>query len=204
MITVIIADDHIMFRQGLVNLLRTVSDIEIVAECDDGAEAMERIMSLRPDVAVLDITMPGKSGVDVIRLLTEAGSRTRTLLLTMHDDPEMCDAAFAAGACGYVLKGEAFDELVHAIRDVAVGSRVVSHKLKQYYDASSTVRPAKLSKRETQILTLIARGFTNRMIATELKISVKTVESHRENIISKLDVHSAVEMTRYALKAGLV
>lgn len=204
MINIIIADDHTMFRQGLVNLLHSVQHITILAECNNGTEALQQILNLKPDVAVLDISMPGMTGTEIVQQLAAEKNATRILLLTMHDDPDMCDRTFAVGASGFVLKGDAFDELVNAIQEVAAGNRAISHSLRQFYSDSSALRPAPLSKREIQILTMIANGCTNRVIASELNISIKTVESHRENIIGKLDVHSAVEMTRYAIKVGLI
>ena len=203
MISIIIADDHVMFRQGLLNLLRSAADISVIAECGSGCEALALIREHAPDVAVLDISMPGMDGIAVIQTLRAEASGTRAIILTMHDDPYFRTRALEAGACGYMLKDKAFEELYTTIRAVASGGQAgpqgAGEGIAFCADGLHTV----LTERESQILEMIACGCTNRMIAADLGISVKTVESHRSNLMNKLERHSTAELVRYAVKVGL-
>jgi len=195
MIRIIIADDHLMFRQGLSNLLRSAADIRVLAECGSGEEALSLIRELEPEVAVLDVSMPGMDGIELVTALREEGLATRAIMLTMHDDPHFRTRALQAGACGYLLKDRAFETLLSAIRELAAGTQPAG-------EGRGRVEGG-LTEREAQILSLIACGCTNRMIAADLGISIKTVESHRSNLMNKLERHSTAELVRYAIENGL-
>lgn len=197
MIRVIIADDHVMFRQGLLNMLKGADDIEVVAHCGDGQEALELIRLHAPDVAVLDVSMPELDGISVARQVAWELPQTRVVILTMHDDPEVVERAEAAKVYGFVFKDDAFEELLDTIRVVRC------MKAAKPITNASTCR-ALLTDREHQVLRLIASGCTNRMIAEDLEISVKTVESHRTNLMNKLDIHSTAELVRHAVKTGII
>lgn len=204
MTRIVIADDHAMFRQGLMQLLKTVPDFTLVGEARNGSEALEIIEEQEPDAAILDISMPEMTGIEVIRNLRGKEGKTRCILLTMHADPELVREAIASGAMGYLLKENAFTELVRAVRAVTDGDFYVSP------DVSAGISPAKssekspiLTPREAEILKWIASGLTNKKIAKTLHISVKTVDTHRTRIMRKLGVHNAAEMVRSAVKNGL-
>ncbi len=204
MIRIVIADDHIMFRQGLMQLLKTVPDFTLVGEARNGSEALKIIEEQEPDVAILDISMPEMTGIEVVRNLRMKEGKTRCILLTMHTDPELVGKAIASGAMGYLLKENAFEELVSAVRAVTDGDRYISPV------PSSGISPARspekspaLTPRESEILKWIASGLTNKKIAKTLHISVKTVDTHRTRIMDKLNVHNTAGMVWYAVKNGL-
>ena len=202
MIRIIIADDHVMFRQGLLNLLASAPDIAVIAECGRGDQALALIREYAPDVAVLDISMPGLDGIALTRTLRGEGTGTRTVILTMHDDPQFRSSAKEAGAAGYLLKDRAFEELLTTIR-VAAGGEATAPEGGREADGQGPGRHTVLTERENQVLNMIACGCTNRMIAADLGISIKTVESHRMNLMNKLERHSTAELVRYAVKVGL-
>ncbi len=198
MIRVLIADDHQMFRQGLAGLIAASPDLELVAGCADGAEALRLIRSHRPDVALLDISMPGIDGISLAACLQREGLATATVVLTGHDDPVVCEQAKSAGVRGFLRKGEAFENLVAVIRQVASDQRAGKQRV--------VTRPPErqpLTDREREVLGHIARGMSNRLIAATLGVSVKTVDSHRCNLMNKLDLHSTAELVRHALALGL-
>jgi DNA-binding NarL/FixJ family response regulator len=197
---VLVADDHAMFRQGLVAMLGEAGGVEIVGQASRGDEALGLIRELSPDVAILDVSMPGATGIEVARALSETGARTRVVLLTMHADATHARQAVDAGASGYVLKGAVFDELLHAIATALDGGLFLSASL-----TAKVMRgdpgPA-LTGRELEILGLIADGKTSRAIARKLGITVRTVETHRANMMAKLDVDNAAALVRYAVEHG--
>jgi DNA-binding NarL/FixJ family response regulator len=203
MIRIIIADDHVMFRQGLLNLLASAADVSVVAHCGSGEEALDLVREHAPDVAVLDISMPGMDGIAVIRKLKAEELATQAVVLSMHDDPYFRSRALEAGARSYMLKDKAFEELLSAIR-LAAGSPAGELPADRTAGLGREGRHTVLTERETQVLNLIACGCTNRMIAADLGISIKTVESHRTNLMNKLERHSTAELVRYAVKLGLV
>jgi DNA-binding NarL/FixJ family response regulator len=205
MIKVVIADDHKIFRQGLAQLLGSVADIVVAGEAADGREALKLIGETGPDVAILDLSMP-KGGLEVAREIRSQGLRTKVILLTMHNEPDAAHKAIQAGAHGYVLKDNAFEDLVYALRSVAQGGTFISPSLAAGVVKSEERRKEGelLTKREREVLTLIATGLTNRQIAERLFISVKTVETHRARIIESLDLHNTAELVRYAIENGLV
>jgi len=201
MIRTLIADDHIMFRQGLITLLNTAEDIDIVAECGDGRKALELIRSLEPDIAVLDISMPLMDGISIAQSIRTMGIATHVIMLTMHDDVLVYTRAVSAGASGYILKDDAYEELLNALRTVAAGGSAISPSMRNV-SLEPDLRTPDLTEREKQILRLIAHGCTNRMIAEHLGISIKTVNNHRANLMGKLNLHSTAELVRYCLRMG--
>ncbi|NVN90832.1 MAG: response regulator transcription factor [Desulfuromonadales bacterium] len=201
MIRVLIADDHVMFRQGLINLLNTSEGIQIVAECGDGGNALAMIRDLEPDIAVLDIAMPVLDGISIVQSIVALRLATRAIILTMHDDSLVYSRAINSGARGFILKDDAYEELLDALRTVAAGGTAVSPTM-QHAGIEIEPQTPDLTEREKQILGLIASGCTNRMIAGHLGISIKTVNNHRTNLMGKLNLHSTAELVRYSLLMG--
>ncbi|MEG3641372.1 response regulator transcription factor [Magnetococcus sp. PR-3] len=206
MIRIIMADDHTIFRQGLAHLLSAHSEVEIIGEAGRGDEALELIRSLKPDVALLDISMPGLNGLDVVKQVVSEGLTTRLLLLTMHDDPTLAIKADQAGALGYVVKDNAFSELQDAIAAVAAGKRFISAVVEEKVNELERLDdlPVQLSPREKEVVKLVAEGQTNKEIARTLGISPKTVDTHRTRLMRKLNLHTTADVVRYAMRMGLV
>ena len=206
-IRVFLADDHELVRQGLKALLER-EGFQVVGEASNGQEALRLVPDARPDVAVLDISMPILNGVDAARELQKSSRKTRSILLTRHDENQYVTEALRAGVRGYVLKNQAANDLVHAIQQVCRGEIYLSPSI------SSTVVEAFLSKtplptdpltsRERQILQLIGEGKSSKEIAVLLGISIKTAESHRTRLMGKLDIHELASLVRYAIRRGLV
>jgi two-component system response regulator NreC len=203
-ITVVIVDDHAVVRSGLHLLVEREEGMVVVDEAADANEAIFRTLEHKPDVVLIDVTMPGESGIEAIPKLLEVSPDSKVLVLSMQDDARYVRDAFAAGASGYVLKEAADSELVAAIRHVAaggsyvnpaLGARVVISEAKE--DAEAEADP--LSEREHQVLRLLALGHTNQEIAKTLYISVRTAETHRAHIMQKLGLASRAELVRYAL-----
>lgn len=211
-IRVLVADDHAIVRTGIRHVLESEPGFAVVAEAATGAEALELAGSLRPDVAVLDISMPGESGLRVAAELRQRSPDTRVLILSMHDNTEYVLESLRAGAHGYLLKDSAATELRGAIRAVRRGesyfSPAIAGKLSAVVRgdaaASAAGALAQLTARERQVLVGVAQGHTNREIAQQLGISHRTVESHRESLMKKLGVRTVAGLTRLALEAGLV
>lgn len=212
-IRVLIVDDHAVVRSGLKLLIETQDDMSVVGEAGDISSTQEKIIELRPDVVTLDLSMPGGDAVRLIEKLTRNVPAARLLILTMHDDASMFRAAIAAGAAGYLVKSAADTELLTAIRAVAAGRSYVSLpgsanlKLPESPAIQETfdhVALSSLSAREHEVLTMVAQGHTNQAIADRLFLSVKTVESYRSRLMSKLNLGTRAELTRFALKHGLL
>ncbi|MBM3746823.1 MAG: response regulator transcription factor [Acidobacteria bacterium] len=207
-IRILLADDHVMVRQGFRLILAAQPDMEIVGEADNGREAVELAGKLRPDVVVMDVAMPDLNGIEATRRLTGSSPRTRVLALSMYKDSVYVREILRAGARGYLLK-DAFDrDLLSAVRAVAGGegylSPAVSDAVLTDYRRHVTDPLDLLSSREREILQLIAEGKTNKEIATGLKLSVYTVDAHRGRIMEKLNLHSVGELVRFAVRHGLV
>ena len=204
---VLLADDHVIVRDGLKNLLLDEC-FEIAAEVSNGREAVESARKLHPDVAVLDISMPLLNGIDAAREIRAASPRTKSILLTMHNEEQYALEALRAGIKGYVLKTQAGVELVQAIRSILRGgfylSPGISESVVNAALANNPVALNSLTQRERQVLQLIAEGKTNKEIAQHLGMSVKTVESHRSNLMKKLAVHETAGLVRHAIKIGLI
>ncbi|HYK01230.1 MAG TPA: response regulator transcription factor [Thermoanaerobaculia bacterium] len=205
MITLILADDHTMVRHGLRALLSTDPELEIVAEASDGREALRLMEQHRPDVALIDVSMPGLSGVDVARAARDTNLGAAVLILSMHAGQSIVSEALAAGARGYVLKEAGADELLRAIHEVAAGGvRVLGSGVDYTPQDEQGDAQEPLTDRERDIVALIASGLANKEIAHELDISIRTVEAHRATAMRKLGLRSTAELTVYALQRGLL
>jgi two-component system response regulator NreC len=212
-IRVLVADDHAVVREGIRNVLSLEQGFEVVAEADDGAQALTLAQQHRPDVVVLDITMPGESGIEVAAKLRRTLPESRVLVLTMHDRGEYVLEAVRAGAHGYVLKDAGPAELRDAVRTVHRGEEFFSPRVAAKMSAALRGEVARehqrglvegLTTREREVLTLIASGKTNKEIGVDLGISPRTVESHRESLVKKLGIRTVAELTRFAIGSGLV
>jgi len=208
-ISVVLIDDHAVVRSGLRLLLDAQTDIEVVGEGGNAQDAVFRARALKPDVVLLDVVMPGESGIDVLPKLLHESPETKVLVLSMQDDPSYVREAFAAGASGYVLKEAADTEVVSAVREVAGGGSYVHPALGARLVAAEAAERAAaaadpLSDREREVLRLLALGHTNQEIAEQLYISVRTAESHRAHIMQKLRLSTRAELVRYALATGLL
>ncbi len=207
---IFLADDHAVVREGLKSLVNAQPDMEVVGEAGDGRLTWKRAKQLQPDVVVMDISMPELNGVQATERLKEDCPEVRVLALTVHEDASYLRQLLQAGASGYVLKRGAAEELIHAIRIVAAGGvyldpslagRVVSRYIgRQAPDGSS--QRGDLSERETEVLRLIAMGYSNKEIAAQLGISVRTVETYKTRLMVKLDLRSRADIVRYALHQG--
>ena len=209
MISVVLVDDHAVVRSGIRLLLDKQEDIEVIGEAGNAKDALFRARALKPDVILLDVVMPGESGIEVLPRLLEESPDTKVLVLSMQDDPSYVREAFAAGAQGYVLKEAADDEVVAAVREIAKGGRYVHPTLGARMVAAEAEERAAaeadpLSEREREVLRLLALGHTNQEIAGKLYISVRTAESHRAHIMQKLRLATRAELVRYALSQGLL
>jgi two-component system response regulator NreC len=211
-IRLILADDHAVVRSGLRMLLEAQPDMEIIAEAESGEEAVNSARKLKPDIILMDIQMPGVNGIEATKRIKQLSPDSAVLALTMHEDEQYFFQMLHAGASGYVPKRAAPDELVTAIRTVARGdvflypslaTQLVQDYLKQGGGDQLQVYDT-LTPREQEVLILIAEGLSNPEIAERLVISVKTVDRHRENIMRKLNLHSRIDLVKYAIKVGLI
>ncbi len=212
-ISLILADDHAVVRSGLRMLLEAQPDIDILAEAESGYEAVQQVESLRPNVVLMDIQMPGLSGIEATKEIRRIAPDTAVLALTMHEDDQYFFEMINAGASGYVPKRAAPDELLIAIRTVARGevflypslaTRLVQDYLRRGEDPEQGQVIDDLTPREHEVLVHIAEGQSNAEIAQDLVISVKTVDRHRENIMRKLNMHSRIDLVKFAIKRGLI
>jgi DNA-binding NarL/FixJ family response regulator len=206
-IRVLVCDDHALVRSGLRLVLEAEPDIEAAGEAADAEEAIERARELQPDVVLLDVVLPGRSGVEAVPDVLAAAPETKVLMLSMQDDPTYVRGAFAAGATGYVLKEAVEAELVQGVREVAAGRRFVHPLLGARLAAAAEAElaapvEAPLSARERDVLRLLALGHTNQEIAQMLFISVRTAETHRAHIMRKLGLTTRAGIVRYALATG--
>lgn len=212
-IRVLLADDHDLFRQGVRRLLEGAADVEVIGEARTGEEAVRLVEDLIPDIVLLDITMPGLSGIDAARLIKTASPRTGLIMLTVHADEEFLFEAIKAGAMGYLLKDASPDELVRAIRLIYGGEGLLAPSMAaKVMREFARTRDAKelagvlnpLTPREIEILQHVAEGLANKEIAHRLSISERTVKNHLSNIMEKLHVNSRTQAAVYALRSGLV
>ena len=203
----VLADDHKLFRQGLIQLLHAAGDVTVVGEAGDGNALLRLIEEAKPEVAVVDVSMPGPGVPALLAELRRNQSPTRLVVLTMHNDPALAAQVLQSGGAGYVLKDAAFDDLLTALRTVAAGGDFVSpalavRLLKEPARDASTA--AALTDRECEILRLIVQGRSNKQMARQLDLSIKTVESHRANIMQKLGVRNAAELVRVAMERRII
>lgn len=209
---VVIADDHGVVRQGIRGVLEGVDGLEVVGEAADGGEALQMVTELHPDVVILDVNMPGKSGLEVTSDLREAAHPVRVLILSMHDDPEYVLQAVRSGADGYVLKDAPPSELREAVVAVHEGREYFTARVtqqlsvglrKEIEDEQLKARLESLTPRETEVLLHVAEGLTNREIGEKLEISPRTVETHRERVMDKLRIRTVAGLTRFVVENGL-
>jgi two-component system, NarL family, response regulator NreC len=206
-VTILLADDHTIVRQGLKLILAAHADLQVIGEAANGREAVELAAKLRPDIVLLDVQMPELNGMEATRKMVAANPRIRILVLSMHKEAVYVREILRAGARGYILKDAIDTELLSAIRSVANGDGYISSAVSSALNdkAKDLNDPVGLlSAREREVLLLIAEGKTNKEIATRLNLSVYTVDSHRGKIMEKLNLHSAGELVRFAMKNGLV
>ncbi len=210
MIRVLLADDHSIVRAGLRRLVEDAGDMVVIAEAVDGREAIKKVQECLPDVAVIDLSMPGIDGLEVVERLHSRDPKLPVLILTMHEEEQYVIRAIGAGAMGYVTKRAAAEQLLVAIRKVHGGGRYITEAIAESL-ATRVAKGAKaqspldsLSNREIQILRRLAQGQTNREIAEDYHISIKTVDTYRGRLLRKLNLRNNAELTRFAIQSGIV
>ena len=213
-ITVLLADDHTVVRQGLRSLLAAEADIEVVGEAETGRQALQLARKLQPHVIVMDIAMPQLNGLEATRQITQEVPASRVIILSSYSDDEYVQQLTDAGAIGYLLKQTASNDLIKAIREARQGnayfSPAISRRMLEHYRrAFVSGQPVRkttdtLTSREREVLQLIAEGNTNKQIASELNISIKTVEKHRQQVMNRLNIHDIAGLTRYAIAKGMI
>ncbi len=210
-VRILLVDDHAVLRDGVRMVLESQPGFQVVGTTENGRDALRLVEELRPDIAVLDIAMPEMNGLEATRAIRQCCPQTQVVILSMHEGEEYLREALRAGAAGYVLKRAAAKELVGAIQTVRHGESYLDPALTRTL-ISDYVRqvergdemPDSLTERELEVLKLVAEGFTNRQIALKLNISIKTVQTHRANLMDKLNLHDRTELVRYAIRRGLI
>ena len=211
-IKIILADDHLIVRQGLHALLIAETDFDVIGEAGDGIQALDLVRKLNPDVVVLDLMMPGLNGLEVARQLGKQTPNTKIIILSMYDDEGFVLEALSNGVSAYVLKDAGSTDLIQAVREVQSGHRYLSPPLsdraidiyEQMTKANTMDKYEMLTNREREVFQLSAEGNTNSEIAARLGISVRTAETHRSRLMNKLDIHNQADLTRYALRRGII
>ena len=210
---ILIADDHLIMREGLKALLESHDDIDVVGEATNGQEAIDQVVKLQPDVVLMDITMPVMNGLDATRIIKKANPDVKILVLTMHEGDAYFFNILEAGASGYFIKGGSASDLVSALQAVAHGDvflyptmakKLLVDYLQQAKSGLYKENLDGLTAREQEVLKLVAEGFNNQEIGTKLFLSPTTVQTHRSNIMGKLNLHRRTELTKYAIKHGLI
>jgi DNA-binding NarL/FixJ family response regulator len=209
--TIVVADDHKIVREGIRKVLETREDFQVVGEASDGEEAVQMVIEKEPDVALMDIWMPRLSGIDATRRIGKRGLETKVLVLSMHESRAYVEEVLRAGAAGYIVKNAASQDLLNAIDAVCSGASYLSPSITQQV-VDAIARPGDaapsgvtaLTDREREVLQLIAEGLSSKEIAGMLGVSLKTVDSHRSNLMEKLDIHKVSGLVRFAIRAGLV
>ena len=210
-IKVLIADDHQLFREGITNLLKASADLEIVGQAENGKEVVEKAREFKPDIILMDIGMPEMSGIEATVMLNKEMPQIKIIALSMHSDKQFINGMLEAGASGYLLKNSTYNQLIEAIKSVNSGNKYLSGEvtdivINDYLDKKQEAnkRDADLSERESEILLMIAEGYSTREIGEKLFISVKTVGTHKQKILEKLQLNNTAEMVKYAIKNGLI
>ncbi|HEX7234009.1 MAG TPA: response regulator transcription factor [Nitrosospira sp.] len=210
-IEILIADDHGVIRAGLRALLEDVPDITVVGEASDGVEALAKAVELKPDILLMDLSMPKMGGIEATQQLSQKEPKVRVLILTVHEEESLLKEVVRMGASGYIVKRAAQEDLLHAIRVVARGDLYIHPTMtRSLFNETPAYAPRPmpesetLTLREIEVLQLLAKGYTNRQIAEQLSLSPRTVEGHRANLSGKLGLHSRVELVEYAEKHGLL
>lgn len=209
MIKVLLADDHTMFREGLKQILSETSDIVVIDEAENTGEVLAKVCEQRFDVVILDITMPGRNGIDIISELKSGYPALQVLILSMHPEDQYAVRTIKAGAAGYITKNRAPRELISAIRKISTGEKYISPAVAEQLaieleDDHQILPHQKLSDREYQVMCMIASGKTVNEIANELSLSVSTISTNRARILRKMNIKNSAELTYYAVKHGLV
>jgi DNA-binding NarL/FixJ family response regulator len=210
-VQIIIADDHKLMREGLSSLLGQQGDIVVIGQANNGREAVQLTERLAPDVVVMDVSMPDLNGIDATRHIISRRPKTKVIALSMHSDRQFVAEMFRAGASGYLLKDSAFEELACAIRTVAknetyIAPKISGFSLEDYTSTNAGSEPLvlpRLSDREREVLQMIAEGKGTKEIAADLHLSAKTIETHRQHLMDKLDMYSVAELTKFAIREGL-
>jgi len=213
-ITVLLAEDHTIVREGFRKMLEMEDDIEVVGEAQDGRQAVAMVKNLRPDVVLMDIAMPQLNGLEATRQVLKTVPATKVLMLSAHSDDAYVKNATESGAVGFLLKQTSAHDVCRAIREVQKGKKFFSPSISRRQDRINPLTPdrsgalkkksVQLTSREMEILQLIAEGKANKETAAELGIGMKTVEKHREHLMQKLDIHDTAGLTRYAISAGII
>jgi DNA-binding NarL/FixJ family response regulator len=212
-IAVLLVDDHTVVRQGLRALLESEGDLKVVGEAENGRQAVRLAKKILPDVVVMDVAMPVLNGIEATRQLTKELPSVKVLGLTSYGDDEYVTQLMQAGACGFLIKQTAADDLLKAIRQVkegktyfsaSIAKRMREQKGELLANGHHPTKGAELTSRESEVLQLIAEGFANKQVAAELSISIKTVEKHRQQVMNKLNIHDVAGLTRYAISKGWV
>ncbi|RIH64699.1 DNA-binding response regulator [Mariniphaga sediminis] len=208
---VLIADDHQLFREGLVNLISSAPDIEVIAEAKDGKEATDRAKKLKPDVVLIDIGMPQMNGIEATRIIKKEDPGIKVIAVSMHSDRQFVKGVLEAGADGYLLKNCTYRQLIEAIQSVVSGKKYLSDDITEMViqgylepEEDNPEGQVELSERELEVLKLYAEGKSTREISEKLFISVKTVGTHKQHIFEKLGLKSNADMVKYAIKEGLI
>jgi DNA-binding NarL/FixJ family response regulator len=215
---IFLVDDHVILREGLKLILKQIPEIEIIGESGDGVDALEKIERLKPDLVVLDISLPGMTGIEIVRNLRKYNSSTKIIILSRHDNEEYIQQVLKMGIQAYVLKDDAGDDLIRAIEAVKkeerylsprITSKLLSNFENQGKRTNNNSSPESelfsvLTNRERQILKLLGEGKSNEEISRQLWIALRTVKVHRQNIMKKLNIHNVAELVKYAIKAGIV
>lgn len=210
-VEIILADDHTLMREGLSSLLGQQSDINVVGQANNGREAIQLTEKLSPDVVVMDVSMPDLNGIDATRQIVARHRHTKVIALSMHSDRQFVAEMLRAGASGYLLKDSAFEELASAIRAVARDETVIAPKIndfsiQEYLGTNAANEPLltpRLTDREREVLQMVAEGKGTKEIAADLHLSAKTVETHRQHLMDKLDMYTVAELTKFAIREGL-
>ena len=209
-IKILIADDHGVIRAGLRALLSGLPEIQVVGEAVDGRDTLQKAVELKPNIVIMDLSMPEMGGLEATRQLAQINSAIRVLILTVHEDEELLKEVIRAGAVGYIIKRAVEDELIHAIRVVARGDMYIHPSMTRSLFSAPPASQGKmyevetLTAREIEVLRLLAKGYTNRQIADQLNISPRTAEGHRASLSGKLGLRSRVELVEYAEQHGLL